>query len=164
MRARAGILLEVMVALAIFVSAGLAILGLMDRAAAALESGRLAQSGAEMTRSAMARIEAGLATPETLHGPVQPPVDDIEIDPGTSDESARAGWELEITTEPSSFDGLTKVSIAALRVSPGAGSPVRTMYTLRQLVRLSPSAEDTPGEKDDVTKAAERGDRRGGRP
>ncbi|HYE60483.1 MAG TPA: hypothetical protein VD997_00680 [Phycisphaerales bacterium] len=132
---RGAILLECVLALALFVAAGLTIMGMMDRAASSVADTRDYEIAVDVARSAMAQIEAGIASPETLNGPVPQWRDamDATFDDDLPDES---GWNLEITTEPSQFDGLTKVSVRAFRQDPGSEDEL-VSYTLHQLVRLT---------------------------
>jgi type II secretory pathway pseudopilin PulG len=150
------LLLEVMLALAIFVMAGTAILALVGRSVAGMERARLAQRAADLARSAMAKIEAGLETPQTLNGPVRAWEPEGEIRGGGVVDSlpADSGWELKIDTEPSQFAGLTRVTVRALKQSAGAE---RASYTLRQLVRLGGKGEDRAGGTDALAEEAKRG-------
>ncbi len=172
-RARAVLLLEVLVSLAILVTMSMAI-GAVVRDT----SGRLIRSGfrvegEDQARSALAQIEAGIATPESLSGPV--PAWDREgalielgdeIGPRSSDEiglgqgsDEPSGWSLEIETQPSPFDGLTLVSVRAVRDDDPAVSAV-----LHQLVRLGSEGADGVGELDEITERAGEGAGRGRRP
>lgn len=136
-RRRAGILLEVMVALAIFVAAAIAVLAMVDRSAASLAEARRQRAAVDLARSAMSKLEAGLATPETLNGPVPAWSEENSETIGDA-PAAPSGWELRISTEPTSFAGLTLVTVEAVRASQ-AGDRVLTSFTLRQFVRLAGS-------------------------
>lgn len=127
---RGGVLLEVLLALVLFVSAAMATLGVVDQLienSYKLEQRRIA---ADLARSAMARLEAGLATPETLSGPVRPESDDG----GVADVS---DWVLDIQTETSPFPELTNVSVTAMLAPGGDTEHPTSAFTLRQLVRLA---------------------------
>lgn len=127
---RGGVLLEVLLALVLFVSAAMATLGVVDRLienSYTLEQRRIA---ADLARSAMAKLEAGLATPETLSGPVRPEEDDG----GTAEIS---DWVLEVQTETSPFPNLTNVSVTAMLAPGGDIENPKSSFTLRQLVRLA---------------------------
>lgn len=158
MTRRAGILLEVMLSLAIFVAAALTITTTLTQAVGGVEQARHLTRAADIARSAMAELEAGLKSPLTVAGPVPVWTDE----PGASDEeslvphatvgggpqSSRGedtSWEIEIETERSSFTGLTLVTLRVLDAE-GRGRP----YTLRQLVRLGDEAEDDIGEFDEM--------------
>lgn len=141
-------LLEAILALAVFVIAGSAILNLVRQTMTGLEQSRLKARAADLARSAMAKIEAGIDTPQTLNGP-------IERQPG--EESARGGWELRIDSEPSQFRGLTRITVEAVKRSEGAGESVQADYKLIQLVRLSGKGEDKAGEQDSLAEQAKKG-------
>lgn len=116
---RAAILLECVLAITIFVTLGLAVLRLADGASEALARAQERQAAADLARSAMARIESGLASPETLHGAVR-------------DEDGREGrWRLDVSTEPSEFAGLVRVTITASRERGES-------FTLHQLAASRP--------------------------
>lgn len=162
---RGWVLLEVMLALSIFTMAALVVLSVMGQAARNVELARLELAGLDLARSAMARLEAGLKSADELRGPV-PVWSQHETDPGATafedDLPEPSGWELEVETEPSAFDGLTLVSVRALRRNESTGE-AGFATTLRQLVRISQRAEDTVGEQDELSEEAARGGgRRGG--
>jgi hypothetical protein len=140
------VLLEVVLAIAIFVMAATAILVLEDRSFSGLSRMREAEQARDMACSAMARLECGLDTARTLSGPVKP----------EQGFAAPAGkWELKVESEPSQFAGLTKVSVTAMKKSGGRDSDaVSASYTLRQLVRLGEPAVDRPGEEDPLAALA----------
>lgn len=170
-RARGALLLEIMVALAVFVAGGLAVMAMVNRAAASMSLARDYRAAADLARSAMAKIEAGIATPQTLHGPVPAwnPEEDAGQDAGDGMGSgfadsppAPSGWELEIATEPSAFDGLTMVTVRAVRRAGEGSERTRASYTLRQLVRLSLQGDGSVGDVDPI--AGSSGPGRGGRP
>ncbi len=164
---RGAILMETMLALSVFVAAGASIFTLVEGSLTSLERTRLAELAADHARSAMAKIEAGIATPQTLNGPMRGWRDEAvergDLGPAAFDEDARpTAWELEIDTEPSEFPGLTRVSVTALR--RGGGDQIVASYTLRQLVRLSARAEDKAGDLDALAEEAARAATRGGGP
>lgn len=134
---RAGVLLEVMLALALCAAAGGAILVMTDRAAEGLQRGREAAAAADLAQTVMARIEAGLDTPLAGHQPddFQPP-------------TPRVAREVRVRTDRSPFDGLTCVEVEVV-VNPA--TPRQYRYVLRQLVRLEPAGDDTPGPDDPLT-------------
>ncbi|MGE3107345.1 MAG: hypothetical protein AB7G11_12795 [Phycisphaerales bacterium] len=154
MRERGALLLEVMLSLALFVAAGGTVLAVVSQGVGSIRAARERLHALDLARSAMAEIEAGIATVETLNGPAPEWTDpDAEV----PDDTRESGWELIIETTPTEFDGLTLVSITAAR-SGGSGID-SSAYTLRQLVRLRDAAPDSVGDVDDVTRAAERGAR-----
>ncbi|MBL0926115.1 MAG: prepilin-type N-terminal cleavage/methylation domain-containing protein [Phycisphaerales bacterium] len=121
-RGRGALLLELLIAMAIFISAGLIILGVLRQASASVAAAITQQRVADLARSAAARIEAGLDSPGTLNGPVR----------AGAFPAAPAGYTLDIGTERSGFPGLTLLTVRAARPDlQGAPS-----YTVRQMVRL----------------------------
>lgn len=160
-RRRGALLLEAMLALAIFVMAAAAVLTLVDGAREGMGRVRKDRHAADLARSAMAKLEAGLETPQTLNGPVKSwaseTAETTVVSIGGDSSEAEGGWELHIETEPSQFKGLTSVTVRAFR--PVAGDPERVegAYTLRQLVRLGGKGEDRVGAEDELTEAAKRG-------
>lgn len=169
---RGGILLEVMLALSLLVMGGITILGAMSQSIRSVEATRLNQQAADLSRSAMAKLEAGIATIETLEGPVptwetdpDSGADELNDDMPIDEFGSAAGyefgedsdWELEIETSPSPFTGLTAVSVRAVRWASIDSDRILAQYTLHQLVRLGEFAEDMAGEEDDMMIEARRG-------
>lgn len=125
-RVRSGaILLECLLALAIFVGGAVTVLALVDRSIGDMGRVRETRTAADLAKSAMARIEAGDATAEALAGRVR--------EDGTEDDAADgdAYWELEIGTAPTAFQGLTRVAVRAVKRE---GSAVSAEFELVQLV------------------------------
>ena len=181
---RGAILLEVILALSIFVTSGLAILTLVTQSTSRLTAIRDNETAADLARSAMAQIEAGLATPESLLGPVpdwletesgQAMVESelmrgaagggsggLDMNVGTSEGPAGApasglqgevdDWVLEVESNPSQFEGLTTVTVTAVRGDGADAGVVR--YSLTQLVRLSSDEADSVGQFDPLVDEA----------
>jgi Tfp pilus assembly protein PilV len=146
---RGALLLEVVLALALFVTAGIAILSMVGQSVGSLKAAREKLHAADLARSAMAKIEAGIESAEVLNGPV--PAWREETDSSADGNDARlTDWELRVQTEPSSYSGLTLVTVTAAK----AGNKSGPAYTLKQLVRLSPRAADEAGGLDDVSAGA----------
>lgn len=157
--ARGVLMLEVMVALALIVVVGLVVLAAVSQSTGALRDAREKQVAVDLARSAMARLEAGVDSTTTLSGPVKAWMEDVNL-AEVSDNADETAWELVVETEPSTFDGLTYVSITARKTlarDDGAAGGGSNAYTLRQLVRLAEKQEDGIGDKDDVMIEAERG-------
>lgn len=154
MTGRSGaILLETMLALAIFVMAATAVLVHVDQSLTGLVRGRSTEQACEVAKSAMSRLEAGLDTPRTLNGPVKGGA-------GTEFVTPPGKWELKIESEPSEFTGLTRVTVTARLVAEKSDGTLAS-YTLRQLVRLGARAKDRPGEDDVMTGMGANGHGRG---
>ena len=133
---RGAVLLECVLALALFVSAGMAVLALMDGAVRSVERTRDLETAVDLARSAIAKIEAGIATAEELDGPV--PIWRDEEDATFDDELPEPGpWSLEITTEPAQFEGLQRVRVRAIRREPSSERE-EASFVLDQLVATTP--------------------------
>lgn len=153
---RGAMLLEVVVALAVFVVAALAVLGAVQRATSAAVLARDQSRAVDLARSAIAKIESGIARAESLNGPVPAwgdgaagenasgaPLDGVEISGAFRDTPAKpSGWELEIRTQPTSYDGLTAVTVVARRRRGTAGDVVSASFTLTQFMRLGARGGD----------------------
>ena len=166
---RAAILLEALIAVLLFTVLALVVLTALRQSAGSTQRLRDTSRAADLARSAMAQIEAGLARPETLSGPASLSLDTEPIEEtGAFDEDAIGGgfdedpqddslWELEVETERSQFRNLSLVSVRALRRAAPGSEQVVADYTLRQLVRLGRAPEDTIGGVDGLMREAERG-------
>ncbi len=157
LRSRGGLLMEIMLAMTIFIGAALAILSAMASAAESLEASRLRQRAMDLARSAIAKIEAGIETAETLNGPVPQWRDEDASSQVFEDElPPPSGWELSIVTTPFGAGGLTMVEATATRRLDPSGRTLAEA-TLKQLVRMNPAAADRVGEVDEVTREGKRG-------
>lgn|GEM_PF-2275907 len=145
-RRRAAALLELIAALAIFVGAGLAILGATRGSLTTAATTRDAEQAADLAASALALLRAGLATPESLHGPVDPAALTSaagirEGETGAAFDNAPpapTNWSLHIETEPTDIPGLTLTIVTAELEDHAAR--VRASATLAGYIRLSPAA------------------------
>lgn len=165
------LLLEVVLAIAVFVMASIAILSIVRGGVDSLRHTRDAVRACDLARSAMARIEAGLDTPQSLAGPVPLWEDDAEAweadellggpgGPATqfADAPPRPSlWEVEVETEPSSFPGLTAVTVRAFKRASPSSDTLTADYALRQLVRMVSKGDDKAGEPDELSERAGRG-------
>ncbi len=144
---RGAMLLDVLVALAIFVLAAVAILALMDRSAEGLSRAREAHAADAVARSALALVGAGLETPERLRGDLRP-----RDESATSDDrrvlrvpAICEGWRLELDTEPSRFEGLTIVTARVRGPGVGDNTQGRVLAELRELQSASLGRGGTRG-------------------
>ncbi len=146
MRRRGAVLLEVLLSLSLFTMAALAILSVVRQSIDRLDDARTRMEAADLAQSAMALIEAGVVQAAAINGvvPEEGLVGEGEAESGGIDMAPAEGpvWVLEIETERSSFEGLTRVSVTAY-LEDASGSEVggvrargRVSYTLTQLVRL----------------------------
>ena len=145
--AAGAVLLEVVIALFIFVAGGLTVLAVMDRSAGAMVRVREMETAADLARSAMPRLEMGEASAESLDGPVPEWRDEAD---GTFDDELPPPslWNLEVRTEPSEFNGLTRVTVRAFRLESAGSDRESVSFSLTQLVRLAAAAVDDFGAED----------------
>jgi len=133
-RCLGALLMEALVALAVFLMAGIGILALMHQGRESMRRADELVRACDLARSAMARLECGLAGVTELDGPASlwGAQDAATIGHNTpaSDE-----WMIEVQTRRSGVDGLTAVTIVA-RKENGRDAPGEVSYTLRQHVRL----------------------------
>lgn len=164
------VLLEMLLALTIFVFTAMTVLGSIAQGIAAADRTRARSQAVDLARSTMAKLEAGLGTMQNLAGPVpawEPVADadtplDSEVDFGFSDTPPPPSlWEVEIDSLPSQFSGLTQVTVTAIKRPAPDSDRVIASYTLHQLVRLMPEQPDDVGAIDDISGAASRGSRFG---
>jgi hypothetical protein len=153
-------LMEVVLALALVVVVGMTVLSAVSQSTGALRAAREKQVAVDLARSAMAKLEAGIETTTTLSGPVKAWTEDMNL-AETPEDSDETGWELQVEAEPSSYDGLTYVTVTARRTDVSVEASGASSFTLRQLVRLAEREEDGIGEKDAVTIEAEKAKRSG---
>lgn len=173
---RGAILLEMLLALGLFVAASLAISATMRQGVASLTRSRDETRASDLARSGLALLEAGLETPQTLDGPVRAWGDDPsvwegdaamaelagELSIGSGDgPPVESGWVYAIETEPSSFNGLTKVTITVRREDQDTGA-VGVEQTLVQLVRLGQQDAELIGSDNEINEIGEA--TRGGQP
>lgn len=157
-----------MIALAIFVVAGLTILRSVDLGASAVAREAERARAVDLARSAMSAIEAGLLGPEALNGPAPGWRGDggpfLSLDSTDADApDATAAWDIAVRTEPAEFPGLTRVSVTVSRADDTGATVVR--HSLVQLVRLGVREDDRAGEEGELGEAARRGaERPTGRP
>lgn len=130
MRRRGFLLLEIMLSVALAVLAAVAGFALLARISDRVERDRDRLAGADMACSALALIEAGIVTPENLHGSVQAGV--ISLDSVESGQLVRDPvYRLEVDTNPTQWSGLIQVDVAVLRVDEDE----HVVYSASQLVR-----------------------------
>lgn len=152
----AWVLLELLLALTIFVFAAIAVLGAVSQGIAGAERTRDRAKAVDLARSTMARLEAGLGTVQSLAGPV--PAWEPEMNPGSqpgqfdaapSDMPAPPSlWEVEIDTIASEFPGLTHVTVTAVKRAAPESERLAASFSFHQLVRIGPELDDSVGEID----------------
>ncbi|MCA9278520.1 MAG: hypothetical protein H6815_07660 [Phycisphaeraceae bacterium] len=82
---RGSVLLEIVISVALFIAAGLTIFGSVRQSLRSAEGADVRAQAVDLASTAMAMLEAGLATPEMLNGPALRTMEHIE------DASALAG-------------------------------------------------------------------------
>ncbi len=157
---RGAILLEVMLALGLFVVSAAFCLGVTRSLFAALDRADRRQLAVDLARSRLAELEAGMVNLQELRGEwaggVGSHPDDVDIEGAAPSTS----WEIEVTTSPSEYRGLSLIELTVTEVQPGAvaGSDDRVRYTLRQLIALR--EQDPEGYQVDEMLEGLEGDRR----
>ncbi len=140
---RGALLLEILIALSLFVTAGSIILVSTTSMTASLARSRDRQIATDLAVSKMAALEAGLTTAEQLNDSLV----EVEL---FSDQSAadldaqmqQARWRLVVETEPSRFSPLTNVTIRVLDARSGSVGSETELAVLHQLIRLNASAPE----------------------
>lgn len=135
---RAGfVLLDLVLALAMFVVGGLAVLSQLDFGARRIIDAEHRMGAAGVARTALALLESGAMSDRELSGPASEWASPISEAAGPD---PRAEWVCEVALEPSEWAGLTLATVRVRRVpagAEGAGTPV--LATLRQLVPMEPA-------------------------
>jgi type II secretory pathway component PulJ len=139
---QAALLLDVLLALGLLVAGAISILTLLRTGASGLARVRDLDHAAGLARSAIALIEAGIETPESLHGPVRESSSDENSLPNDEDDLDADRLILHIDSSPSAFDGLTIITVRVL--DSAQESEDRTLFELRQLVALRPRGQARP--------------------
>ena len=164
MKRRGAILLEMVIAVAILVMASLAISASLRDALSSLQRSQDEARAGDIARSAIARLEAGMARPELLSGPLtawEGEADRFEGDPlvdalAFSQPDGIAvddDWFVTVETEATSFRQLTSVTVIVERVDE-SGEPI-VQRRLTQFVRLRDGAEDTIGGEGELSELAD---------
>ncbi|HZW10971.1 MAG TPA: hypothetical protein VFF69_13800 [Phycisphaerales bacterium] len=144
------VLLELMLALTIFIFTAIAVLGAVSQGISGAERTRDLTEAVNLARSTMAKLEAGLGTVQNLAGPVPAWEPETASDPllgapdaGFSDiPPAPSLWEVQIETVASEFPGLTQVIVTAVKRPAPESERIVASFALHQLVRLAPDAAD----------------------
>lgn len=138
---RGSVLLECLVALAIFVGIASTVYSLIVAAARSVERTARIERAADLARSALSKIEAGVETPESLNGPVESWRDESD---GTFDDNpVQTPWVLEISTEPSEFEGLVMVTARAECYEPAGSDRLVASFELKQLIALGGAPKES---------------------
>ena len=132
-RLRAGaMLLECLLALALLVAAGVTVLACLDRAADSVARRTQEVVASQIAATALALIDAGAMTPETVQGPASRLRDGV---------SAAANWNIAVDTEPSEFGSLTLVIVRVFDAGRAPAGDQEPLAVARQLVDLGAARE-----------------------
>lgn len=159
--ARTGaVLLEILIALALFVSSGGVILGAVSTIRMRCADNADRTAAAHLAATLMAELEAGLTTAERIDGSVvdiASPSDEARQHVRVAiDEDAGLGsgrWRLAVQTEQSRFTELTVVTIRVYDTKGRDGAVAHAaedeveVYALRSLIRLRGGGGDAAGEE-----------------
>ncbi|XVJ59602.1 MAG: hypothetical protein HEQ23_09425 [Tepidisphaera sp.] len=153
MRKRPGsVLIEVLVAVAILVGSGTAIMAAADRGERLLRSSRELSRAGDLARSVIAAIEAGLVTPQSAPQAVRSAAETgawlaLDADAGLPELTESAGWRVEVDVEPTVHAGLARATVKVWRMrGEGLGAEGEPLFVLTQLVRVLAEGEDKAGD------------------
>jgi hypothetical protein len=152
---RGALLLELVIALAIVVAVGMALLSMLGGAQRSLSRSVMLSQAADLAASSIAKLEAGIATIDDLDGPVTPEVE--MTDPLADVPPEASDWVVEIETDRSGIAGLTVLEVTA-RYTPDES----ISRTMRKLVRLASDLEDEALEESELQELIDRANRGAG--
>ncbi len=147
---RGSVLIEVLVAVAILVGSGTAIMAAADRGERLLRTSRDTAHAADLARSLLSAIEAGLVTPQNAPQTVRSNSSGaawlaLDADNNFPEVASDTGHlRAEVDTEPTAYPGLARLTVRVSRSN--TDTETSPLFTLSQLVRLSPLGDDTAGE------------------
>jgi type II secretory pathway pseudopilin PulG len=146
---RGSLLLEMVIALAVLVGGALTVLGAMRQGVSNAQRAAERMRAMDIAASTLAQIEAGIATPTELDGPVPSfeqdgvaAFDDLAPEP--------TPWERRIETDRSSFGALTSITVTVYRADEVTREPESgaARVTLSGLVRTARLLEDDENPED----------------
>ena len=147
MTRRGGILLETMIALALFVGAALSILRSTSQASTSVDRAVTLQHAVDLATTRLAELESGLISLADLRAGLDDPRPEFgEFDSSPSPQRLR----VESRTERSAFAGLTLLELSVVdseQVAADGGA--RTVFTIRKLIRVREDEVDAY-EQDDL--------------
>lgn len=156
---RGGVLLEVMLAVSLFVGAAAFTLGCVRSVIRTLERSRLQQEAIDLARSRLAELESGLTTLAGLRGESEGAA---AADNDFDETAAPDRWRIEIASSRSEFSDLTLVELTVIRnLAPEAEAAGEhaMRFTLRQLVALREDAGEA-FEEDELMRGLPEGGQR----
>lgn len=158
---RGAVLLEAIISLAIFLAVAAFVLTASRQSLEATRMASLEARGADVARSALAAIDAGLVSTAALDGGDElleaigaiDPADELDT---FASETGR--WQLDVVIDPSEFTGLSLATVTAAWVAAGtdggglsevgAETDATVSIVLRGLVRLNDAEDWDPAEDD----------------
>jgi type II secretory pathway pseudopilin PulG len=152
--------MELVVALAIFVGVGMAVLTVLRQAVAGLDRARDTLEARDLAHSAAALMAAGIDEGSTLQGEA-PTWETVEPEnPAAFDDAPPepSPWRLSITTNRAGIAGLTRVELTARHSESNA------VFILRRLVDPGVAGGFEPTRDDDLMDKIRDAQRAGGRP
>lgn len=135
---RAGVLFEVMLAVALFGGAAAFTLGAVRSALTALEQVRVHQQAVDLAKSRMAELEAGLISLADVRDGVQ------------AESTSDAQWTYDLNTSRSPFTNLTLIELTVRQSLEQGDDGTPVSCTLRQLIALRPDQAEGY-EQDELT-------------
>ncbi len=136
-RPRGAILLEVMLAIGLFVGAAAFCLGVTKRLFWALERADHRRLAIDLARSKLAELEAGLITVQDLRGEWSGGVGSRPDDDERAGAVAGPSWEIDAITTRTEYRGLSLIELTITEVPPDGGVESHGVsFTLRQLIAL----------------------------
>jgi type II secretory pathway pseudopilin PulG len=152
------VLLEMVIAMSIFVGGAALLSQLHSSITHAIERARLTTEATDLARKALAELETGIITVadlRTLRVCTERSVSRQERDSSAEEMSPPTPWQLSVRTERSPYAGLTLVELTVTYVEPGAEAAFVNEFggderqhadnvrvTLRQLIRLRDDGGD----------------------
>lgn len=154
---RGGLLIEMIVAIALFVGAGLVVAGSMRDGVRASLRAIERERATDIASSAFALVEAGIATIDEINGPV-PEYEDPDASGNFADLlPPPSGWVIEAETDRSSFGDLTMLTVTASRTGPGGQpDPTSPSVSVRGLVHVARAIEDAELRESELGREIER--------
>ena len=158
---RAAVLLEAIVGVALFTVFAIAVLASASRALDTARNAREHALAFDVARTALSLVDAGIATPEDVTGPVSSwsvvggapdasltPAWGLALDAsplGSGSAAPADEWTTSVTRQPADAEGLEWLVISAWRgereatasAEGGSTRPAPRVVTLRQLVRAA---------------------------
>ncbi len=136
-RPRGAILLEVMLAIGLFVGAAAFCLGVTKRLFWSLERADHRRLAIDLAGSKLAELEAGLITVQDLRGEWSGGVGSRPDDEDLAGAVAGPSWEIDAVTTRTEYRGLSLIELTITEVPPDGGVESHGVsFTLRQLIAL----------------------------